>query len=111
MAAGELITVLRRTKRDQFGDTSTDAHHQIVGVGIDWSATDYDHVGGAHDFRANVEVDVVLYCPRGADILASDQVELPDGHVYDVVGAPAPWRSPLTGWAPGVAVRAKRVSG
>ncbi|WP_280404956.1 hypothetical protein [Nocardia brasiliensis] len=111
MPFGETITVLRRPARDKFGDQSYDAHHTVSGVGIDWRATDTDNSSGELDFRSSVSSEVTLYCPRGTDILASDQIELPDGQVYAVVGKPAPWRSPMTGWAPGVEVRAKRVSG
>ncbi|MEV0759527.1 hypothetical protein [Nocardia sp. NPDC050435] len=111
MGFGDTITVLRRPARDKFGDQSYDAHHTIAGVGIDWAATSADNAAGEAQFRANIVSDVVLYCPRGADILASDQVELPDGQLYSVVGKPAPWKSPMTGWAPGVVVNAKRVSG
>lgn len=33
------------------------------------------------------------------------------GKVYDPVGDPAAWRSPLTGWAPGTVVQLRRSEG
>ncbi|MBF6085218.1 hypothetical protein IU485_28010 [Nocardia cyriacigeorgica] len=120
MMFGDTITVLRRTARNQFGDSSYDEHHTITGVAINPTGGrsgassalgDTDNASGAIDFREQLTNDVIVYLPRGADILASDQIELPDGQVYSVVGKPAPWHSPLTGWAPGIEVRCRRVSG
>jgi hypothetical protein len=107
---GEQVTVLRRPPRNKVGDGEFEATHTISNVGIDWAATDESNSGnsGADDNREAVEVDVVLYCPWGSDVLSSDKVELPDGDVYRVIGKPARWRDPYTGATPGVVVRLQR---
>lgn len=113
MPFGESVTVLRRPARDKFGDAEFDAHHEISGVGIDWSATDEPNSGNsnADNNREATVTDVVLYCPWGVDVLSSDRIELPDGDVYRVIGKPLPGNSPLTGWKPGTRVKLQRIEG
>lgn len=109
--AGETVTVLRAGERDRSGDRSTEfePHHTLDSCGINWTGA-----GGQSqevDFQRETVLSFVeLYCPAGADILASDKVELPDGQIYNVVGKPSRWHSPFTGWEPGVVVRLKGVS-
>ncbi len=89
-------------KRDRFGDsTGFQEHHRIANVAIEWESTTEPNPGE----RELVQSDITLYCPAGSDILASDRVELPDGDEYFVVGKPARWQSPFTGWQPGVVVK------
>lgn len=54
--------------------------------------------------RTKVAVDV------DADVHAGDRFVI-DGLTYDVEGDPAEWRSPYTGWAPGLLITGKRVDG
>lgn len=105
-AGGETVTVLRAGTRDWAGDRSTEflPDHTIDGCGINWVSTDE-----AADRRETVLSDVELICPAGVDVLPTDRVELPDGNLYRVVGKPARWHSPFTGWEPGVVVRLKGV--
>lgn len=110
MPNGDTVGVLRSQGRDKFGDVSLDLHHEIHGVGIDWSSTDTTNSGEVEN-RAAVVSNVVMYCPVGTDILASDRVELPDGDTYRVVGKPAPWKNPMTGWSAGVVVKLQRIEG
>lgn len=62
------------------------------------------------DARNAVMSGFTLYMPRGADVTPADRVEV-RGQVYAVLGEPADWRSPYTGWAPGVVVQVERVAG
>jgi hypothetical protein len=97
---GETIKVLRATPRDRFGDGGFQEHHEIRNVAIAWNnTTEPDPT------RDVVTTDVTIYCPVGSDILASDRVEFPDGDEYFVVGKPARWQSPFTGWKPGIEVK------
>jgi len=51
-----------------------------------------------------------VYAPTGADVLATDQVEV-RGVVYEVDGEPADWRSPFSGRRPGLVFDVVRVEG
>lgn len=111
-AHGDTITILRRPSRDRFGDTSYVAHHDIDGVAIDLTGSDEPNPNGAPTLdRPMARYDAIAYCPTGADVLASDIAELPDGLQYHVVGRPERPRHPRTGSAPGVIVRLRRIEG
>lgn len=56
----------------------------------------------------SVVVGLTGYGPSGADVLPTDRVEV-RGQVYEVEGEVGVWRSPFTGWEPGVEVALKRV--
>lgn len=51
-----------------------------------------------------------VYAPADADVLAGDRLVV-RGLTYDVEGDPADWRSPFTGWQPGLVIALERVSG
>jgi hypothetical protein len=53
----------------------------------------------------------VLYAPPNSATSAYDRIVFPDGTTYDINGTPSPYQSPFTGWAPGVAVPLKRITG
>lgn len=111
-AYGDTVTILRRPSRDRFGDTSYVAHHDIDGVVIDFDGADEPNPSGAPTLdRPLARYDVTMYCPTGADVLASDIAELPDGLQYHVVGRPERPRHPRTGSTPGVIVRLRRIEG
>lgn len=110
---GETVTV-QRWGRDIKGNRTLLSEHQIRDVGFaptggtsGWGvATDENNVRGE-----TVNVGETLYMPFDADIDARDTVILPDGRVFEVDGAPARHKSPLSGWAPGAVVNLKRVEG
>jgi hypothetical protein len=62
------------------------------------------------DARDMVVSDYTVAAPAGADIVAGDRV-LIRGLLCDVAGRPFDWRSPFTGWAPGLIVQANLVEG
>jgi len=108
-AGGESVTVLRAGERDRTGDrTEFQPHHTIDNCGINWSG-----VSGQtqeEEYRRESVISFIeLFCPPGADILASDKIQLPDGQIYNVTSKPARWHSPFTSWEPGVIVRLKGV--
>jgi hypothetical protein len=62
------------------------------------------------DARTAIVSQPTVYAPAGADILAGDRLVV-RGVTYEVDGHPADWRSPLTGWTPGLTVTLKSVEG
>lgn len=62
------------------------------------------------DARNAVTSGFTLYMPAGTEVTASQQVQV-RGETYNVVGDPAVWRSPFTGWEPGVVVQCERTVG
>jgi len=112
LASGDTVTVKRPAKRDRTGDrTAPPVPHQIQGCAIApetgssaaSSSTDTDAQ------RATVVSWRYLYCPAGADIEIGDAVILPSGRTFLVEGEPAEWKSPFTGWQPGIVVRLRGV--
>ena len=55
-----------------------------------------------------VIVGLTGYGPPGAGVLPTDRMEV-RGEVYKVEGEVGVWRSPFTGWEPGVEVALRRV--
>lgn len=62
------------------------------------------------DARNAVTSGFTLYLPADSTVTARKKVGV-RGKVYDVLGEPALWRSPFTGWEPGVVVQVGRVEG
>ncbi|HEX5541114.1 MAG TPA: hypothetical protein VFX60_06060 [Micromonospora sp.] len=60
--------------------------------------------------RQGVIVGLTGLGPPGADVLATDRMEV-RGLTYEVEGEPGEWRNPFTGWLPGIQVALKRVEG
>jgi hypothetical protein len=65
----------------------------------------------AVDRRDTVITGLTLFAPPDADIQATDRIVRPDGTLWEVEGMPGPWVTPFTGWAPGLQVAVKRVTG
>lgn len=87
----------------------------------DWSAASEVAVEGVaveprpsqepvQDARNAVTSGYTLYMPAGTSIDARSRVTV-RGAVFEVLGEPAVWRSPFTGWEPGVVVQVGRVEG
>lgn len=111
--AGETITRQRaQTSTDPYSDSSAPdwnkppAELSIDGWGVDDSRTAEELEPG----REAVVTDYALYRDAPADVLPGDRVVV-RGHTCEVVGRPATWRSPLTGWEAGFVVRANIVEG
>ena len=104
---GVTLTVQRApTKPDRYGQRVFADDHTIGPCAVDYSASTENT---AH--REAVTVDAVVYAPLGVDVLATDRIKLPNMDVFRVVGAPALWVNPFTGWAPGVTIRLARTTG
>lgn len=107
---GETVEVFRKKARDRHGDAldgGTEGyvfHHEIENVAIDELSSE-----DLQDQRVGSETFVHLSCPSGADVLATDQIRLPDGDMYAVDGKPKRPRSPFSGRQPYVSVKLKAV--
>lgn len=90
-------------------------------TGIDWSdpaTATFEHcavwqdssVEPTQDARTAVITITSVAFTAGADVLAGDRL-LIRGGTYEVQGDPFDWRSPFSGWEPGLVARAQRVEG
>lgn len=99
------ITVSRPT-RDAFGDVTTAVRHTVADCAVIRRASTEQG-----DRRESVTRDLGVLVPGDADIRATDIVTVPGEGAFQVLGAPVSWRSPLTGWDPGVLVTLRQVTG
>lgn len=109
---GELVEVLAAT-------TSTDEYHNEVEDWTDPETVDSDPRAGVEprpstfentDSRNAITDGYTLYLRPGVTVTALNRVRV-RGEIWQVQGPPAVWRSPLTGWEPGVVVQVGRVDG
>jgi hypothetical protein len=104
---GQAITLIRRVKAapDAFGnDTWTTATSTVSGAFN--PGTSVELVQG--EDVLTTQPTVML--PPGTQVAAVDAVQV-DGDIYEVDGSPNAPVNPFTGWAPGVVVKLKRVTG
>lgn len=85
-------------------DTPTEVN--VLGVGVEPRPSDEP----VQDARNAVTSGFTLYMPAGTVIGSANRIRV-RGEVYDVLGEPAVWRSPFTGWEPGVIVQVARTDG
>lgn len=62
------------------------------------------------DARNQVTSGYTLYMPAGTAITTQNRVTV-RGETYKVLGEAAEWRSPFTGWEPGIVVQVERTEG
>lgn len=62
------------------------------------------------DARNQVTSGFTLYMPPGTTITPQNRVSV-RGVTYDVLGEPAEWTNPFTGWEPGIVVQVERSEG
>ena len=117
---GETVTRLRGQRiADPYSadsstlDFSAPAELPIDGVAVAplaSAATATETRNALDEARAAVMDGFTLYLPEGGDIISADRVRVRGG-IYRVTGQPQDWRSPLTGWHPGVVINIERVVG
>lgn len=87
-------------------DWSTPDELAIPGCGFDpGGTTELIEVG-----RAAVLTQPTLFAPADADIGPADRIEI-RSRTWEVDGDPALWRSPFTGWEPGLVVKLRLFEG
>lgn len=109
--AGETVTRLRAVLvEDRYGnlvpDWSDPGRLDIPDCAVAPRTSNEDTEQG----RQGVVVGIAVYAPTGADITPQDRMEV-RGEVWEVVGEVADWRSPYTGWRPGIVVNLARMEG
>jgi hypothetical protein len=105
---GRDVTLYREDRND-FGDPTLVLDRSITGVAV---APRTSTEPGQDRRTATVTTGLTLYLPPGAEPpTAQHTVELDDGSRWRVVGDPARWDNPLTGWEPGHQVEIERVEG
>lgn len=116
MAAAYTVTVtVRRPTFDRRGNTTSTTTHQVAGCIV--APASGDSGQSASRERTEGLTDTVitgwtLYPPYGADIRATDEVQLPgDPTWWQVQGDIGNWASPFTNWRPGGQVALRRVRG
>lgn len=102
---GITVTVEQRAQ-DRYGNRTTTTTATISGCGFAPGAS-----SEMLDARDEITEVGTLYMPTGSAIGPTDRVTLPDGTTWEVTGTPSPWQNPFTGWAPGIAVPLKHVTG
>jgi hypothetical protein len=109
---GTTITV-HRTVQDRYGNVTDTADHAVAGCALAPSSGSSGQSASTEDTdrRDTVIRGLVLYGPPGADIQATDVIELPDGTRWQVDGDTGSWTSPFSGWRAGVQVSLSRVTG
>ncbi|WP_280442932.1 hypothetical protein [Nocardia brasiliensis] len=108
---GVMATVWRRGAGGKFGDGAALVDHEIGPCVMQWGTTaDVDGGPGAgDDFRDGDYVDCELFGPAGADVIASDILEV-DGVRYRVQGRPLTQRFARSGRTTNTVVRLREVS-
>ena len=106
---GERLHVYRATTTvDRYGNTIPSTWQLVATIdgGFAPTSTREDTTQG----REAVISDASVYVACGADARAGDRIEV-RGSTYEVVGDPAEWVNPFTGWAAGAEIRLRRVAG
>lgn len=108
LPAGDTVVLLRRTQtgRDGHGNAVWSVSETPVAGCAVWPTGSTEQIQGQDQTNDRLTV----LAPYGTLILPTDQVKV-YGLVYEVVGLPSAWRSPLTGTRAGVEVRLERLRG
>lgn len=111
-AHGETVTRQRaQTHTDRYGATVRDWSLPPTEATLtDCAFNPGQSSEPVQDARNSVITQPEVYAPSGSDILPGDRLVV-RGKTYDVDGQPADWRSPFTGWTPGLVVALKIVEG
>ncbi|MEU5668951.1 hypothetical protein ABZ749_01010 [Micromonospora sp. NPDC047753] len=108
---GESVAVLRAGLADDgYGnkvrDWSAATSTPYAGCAVAQNGRDESLTGD----RNVVASDLVVFMPVGADVLATDRLEI-RGRAYEVVGEPFAWKSPFSGIEFGTVAYCNRVEG
>lgn len=109
---GETVQVLTAgTATDPYSGKPSPDWTSLTSVDVPGVAVEPRPSGGPlQDARNQVTSGLTLYMPAGTGITAQNRVTV-RGVTYDVLGEPAVWRSPFTGWEPGIVVQVERSEG
>lgn len=108
---GETVTLLRRveTGTDRYGNPTFDwplPGEELRNCGVAPRATDEPE----EIARTPVYQGLTVFAPVGTVVGPHDRL-IVRGEVFEVVGEPGDWRSPFSGWRPGVVINVDRWEG
>lgn len=107
-AYGETVVILRAPLvTDPYGDQVSDWDAAVRTDSPGWGFAPRGGDERQDNNAPTVIVGLTGYGPPGADVLPTDRMEV-RGQVYKVLGEIGEWRSPFTGWEPGVEVALQR---
>ena len=108
MIGETVVIVTTGTDADPYsGDVATTGSEVTVdGVAVEPRPSNEPQ----QDARNAVTSGFTLYLPAGTVIGPENAVRVRGG-TFSVLGEPAVWRSPFTGWEPGVIVQCERTEG
>jgi len=103
-----VVIVTSATDADPYsGDAGTTGSEvEVPGCGVEPRPS----AEPTQDARNAVTSGFTLYLPAGTEIGPQNAVRVRGG-TFSVLGEPAVWRSPFTGWEPGVVVQCERTEG
>lgn len=113
---GETVVLIRREVTGQnaggddvYGDVETPVAGAIISPR---SSTGVVSINTDLASRDSVTVGLTVYLPPGTNVEAVDRARVRD-RLYEVEAGSEPgiWRSPLTGWFPGVEIALTRTTG
>ena len=115
---GETVAVVRAGLVDdgygnQVRDWSMSTSTPYGGCAVAQGTRGSQGVQGSEDLTGDRNVivsDLVVFMPTGADVTATDRLEV-RARTYEVVGEPFDWASPFTGVRFGAVVYCNRVEG
>ena len=110
---GETVTILTAgMEEDPYSDDLvsswdwTPTELEVAGVGVEPRPSGEP----TQEARNATTSGFTLYLPAGTEIGPQNRVVVRGG-TYEVLGEPAEWVNPFTGWAPGIVVQVERVEG
>lgn len=103
------VTVHHRVA-DRNGDATITDSYVLTGCAISLASRTraYEQEDFSHD---SVQARSILFAPNGSDIRSSDVIELDDGTLWHVWGLPTQFKSPFTGYQPGMQVPIRHLAG
>lgn len=111
---GETVTVLTAgyvedpysDELSQSWDDVSPTEVDVAGVGVEPRPSGEP----SQEARHAVVSGFTLYLPTGTVVTPQNRIVVRGG-TYEVLGEPAEWVNPFTGWTPGVVVQVERVDG
>jgi hypothetical protein len=103
---GETVTILHpaASGTDEYGGaaTTTWTAEDVPNCGVEPRFSTEDNVN-----QSTVAVGLTVFLPPDALVETTARLIVRDVE-YEVIGEPADWRSPFTGWRPGLSVALER---
>lgn len=103
------VTVSHRSV-DRNGDWAVTTSFQLPGCAISLASKTRAYETETFE-QDTLKALTILFAPAGSDIRSNDTITLDDSTVWHVWGLPTDYKSPFTGWGPGMQVPLRHFSG